>query len=597
MDSPTVLDAAIRYAAMGLSVIPLHGKKPYFEDWPNQATTNEPIIRKWWSQDPQANVGIATGRKSSLFVLDVDPKHGGQESLDALFAKHGRFESTWTATTGSGGTHYFFRYPAMEVGTKAGILPGLDIRGNGGQVVAAPSVHPDTNRRYLWDGLREPWDDPKGLAEAPPWLLEILAPRPKTSPISVPLRIPHGVQHKTLVSLAGWMRRMGLSPDEIYPTLMKVNERRCEEPGPAENIRQIADSMVRYQPGDKNLFYVANEMWHLYADHNKQIAQLKAGLLPIDGLSLLRSDMPPVREIIDGILYNGLTILAGPPKAGKSYLTLCMAISVASGGKFLGNKRISAPGRVSYFALEESKRRTASRLRQLTPDEGVEFAQNIEFLYAIKSLNSGGLADLDAYLGQSKPTLLILDTLMAFVTGDRNSRSDVFRRDYQELKSIQELAIKHETAIVVVHHTNKLGGDGVGAVAGTHGVTAAADCIWTMQRQPQRRAVLQVTGREVEDQALLLELELREPVGWFLVEQGEDVALSGERQIILDVLRDGTSKTPKQLASEIGKNPVNTRWLLRKMIEAGQLVQDARGLYRLNMLRGYRDTSGSERSE
>jgi Bifunctional DNA primase/polymerase, N-terminal/AAA domain len=597
VDSPSVLDAAIKYASIGLAVIPLHGKKPYFDDWPNQASTSEPLIRKWWTQDPGANVGIATGRRSNVFVLDVDLKNGGQESLDALFHKHGCFEPTWTAITGSGGSHYFFRYPAMEIGTKAGILPGLDIRGNGGQVVAAPSIHPDTHRRYIWDGLREPWDDPKGLAEAPAWLLEMLTTRPRSSPVIVPGKIVHGVQHRTLVSLAGQMRRMGLSADEIYPSLMRVNERRCQTPGSADNIRQIADSMEKYQPAEKNLYRTANEMWRIVAAHEERLNQIRNDLLPVDGLSLLRADLQPVKEIIDGILYNGLTILAGPPKAGKSYLTLCMAISVAAGAKFLNAKRVSAPGRVSYFALEESKRRTASRLRQLTHDEGIEFTQNIEFLYAIKSLNTGGLGDLDAYLGQAKPTLAIIDTLMAFVTGDRNSRSDVFRRDYQELKSIQELAIKHETAIVVVHHTNKLGGEGIGSVAGTHGVTAAADSIWTMQRQPQRRAIVQVTGREVEEQALLLELELREPIGWFLVEQGDDVALSEERLIILDVLKSGDAKTPKQLASEIGKNPVSTRWLLRKMMLAGQLVQDTRGSYRLNTLGTHTDSGQSWRSE
>lgn len=582
---------------MGLSVIPLHGKKPYFDDWPNQGTTQEPIIRKWWAQDPNANVGVVTGKKSNVFVVDIDPKNGGQESIEALFAKHGRFESTWTAVTGSGGTHYFFRYPAMEIGTKAGILPGIDIRGNGGQVVAAPSIHPDTRRRYIWDGLREPWDDPKGLAEAPTWLLEMLTPRPRLVPVTVSIRIPHGVQHRTLVSLAGQMRRMGLSAEEIYPSLMAVNERRCEQPGPAENIRQIAESMTKYQPGEKNLYRTANEMWRIVADHDQRAAQLKAGLLPIDGLSLIRSNLPPVRELIDGILYNGLTLIAGPPKAGKSYLTLCMAISVASGGRFLGKKAVSAPGRVGYFALEESKRRTAGRLHQLTPDEGGDWLQNIEFLYSLKSLNSGGIAELDSYIQQSQPSLTIVDTLMAFVTGDKNSRSDVFRRDYQELKSIQELAGKHDTAIVVVHHTNKLGGQGVGAVAGTHGVTAAVDCIWSMQRQPQRRAVLEVTGREVEDQALLIELELREPIGWMLIDQGDDVVMSGERQVILEVLRFGDPKSPKQLAAEIGKNPMATRQLLRRMLASGLLIQDSHGSYRINTVRSYRDRYESDGSD
>jgi len=286
--------------------------------------------------------------------------------------------------------------------------------------------------------------------------------------------------------------------------------------------------------------------------------------------------------VIDDCLHIGCTILAGPPKTGKSYLTLGMAISVATGGKFIGSRDILKPGRVGYWALEENENRTAKRLHQLinTPEISL---QNLEFMYHLKPMFSGGLEDIALYCDKFRPNMLVIDTLMAFVTGDRGSRHDVFRDDYREIKALSDISLKYETALLVVHHTNKLGGGSIiGSVAGTHGLTAAADCIWKMDRQPSRRATLEMTGREVEDQSFLIELDIAGQTGWQVIEQGDDVILSGERQVILEVLRESGPKTPKQLSMEIGKNPMATRQLLYRMIQRGLLIRDATGTYRIS---------------
>lgn len=152
---------------MGWRVIPIEpgGKRPLLSEWPKRATNDPEEIRRWIAEYPDANLGVATGEASGFFVLDVDPKNGGDKTLEALEAEHGVLPKTVQAATPSGGAHYLFKLPGFPVTNKAGNPGrGLDIRGNGGQIVVAPSV---TVGPYRW--VNAPWDTP--VAEAPAWLL------------------------------------------------------------------------------------------------------------------------------------------------------------------------------------------------------------------------------------------------------------------------------------------------------------------------------------------------------------------------------------------------------------------------------------------
>jgi hypothetical protein len=577
-------EAALAYASRGLCVLPLRGKKPMFENWPETATTDPKIVRQWWTQFPSSNIGIATGIRSRCFVVDLDPRHGGDQEWDSLRMQHPGVLDTLTDITGGGGKHIWFRYPNFTVGNYAGILPGIDIRGTGGQVVVPPSIHPETHIRYEWDGLREWYEQP--IAEAPEWLLDLLRPKPNApgKHTELLLKIPHGTQHHTLLSLAGKLRAMGLTADEMLPTLLKVNQGRCERPGPPENIKRLAESMMKYDPHNKQIFEVANRLWVMAEEAERKWKLRQAAvdaMKPVTAYELLTSTTIDTTMVIEDCLHPGCTILAGPPKAGKSYLTLGMAISISMGGKFIGAREIARPGMVAYWALEESRGRTARRLRQLV-EKAETSLSNIEFMYELKPIFSGGLETIAEYCEARHPTMVVIDTLMAFVSGQQSSRRDVFREDYREIKALTDLAHKYDTAIVVVHHTNKASvGGGVGAVAGTHGVTAAADCIWTLERQPESRAVLKMVGREIEEQAFLLQLDLSVPVGWTAIEEGDDVMISGIRQLVLEVLRELGPKTPKQLSSEISKDAAYTRQLLHRMRKAGQVFIDAKGTYSL----------------
>ncbi len=118
------------------------------------ATTDPEAVRAWWTRRPQANIGVPTGRRSGVVVVDVDLCTGGFESLAALIHHHGEWPKTPGVRTGGGGLHFFFRYPGgAEIRNDAGkkLGPGLDVRGEGGYVLLPPSTHA-TRRVYEWEG-------------------------------------------------------------------------------------------------------------------------------------------------------------------------------------------------------------------------------------------------------------------------------------------------------------------------------------------------------------------------------------------------------------------------------------------------------------
>ena len=242
------LSASFGYAARGWRVLPVKGKIPLLKDWPNRATTNPDTIRSWWAQWATANVGIATGQ--GLWVLDVDPDKGGDDSLRALEAQYGPLPQTPVVLTGGGGSHYYFQHPGLFIGNSVGKLgPGLDIRTDGGQVVAPPSIHPITGRTYEWEAAHHLDDLP--LAPVPQWLLDKQTAKTghTTSPKSGET-IPEGQRNYALARHAGRLRRSGLNETELEAALCAINRGRCTPPLPDDEVSGIAASVARYPTGD-----------------------------------------------------------------------------------------------------------------------------------------------------------------------------------------------------------------------------------------------------------------------------------------------------------------------------------------------------------
>lgn len=179
----TPTEAAHRYADLGWRVIPIRPgqKRPRGDEWQLAATTDHDKIDDWWGRWSDHGVGIVTGAESGIFVVDVDGQ-AGADSLADLEATYGRLPDTVETVTGSGGRHLYFRWPTggTEIrNDQAGRLGvGLDIRGEGGQVLAAPTIHPN-GTAYEWEASSDPLEGAE-VAAAPEWLVELLS-RPSES--------------------------------------------------------------------------------------------------------------------------------------------------------------------------------------------------------------------------------------------------------------------------------------------------------------------------------------------------------------------------------------------------------------------------------
>jgi putative DNA primase/helicase len=244
-----LLASALKYAlVLGWPVFPLRGKHPLTEHGSKDATLDEQQIRKWWQKWPWANIGIATGLK--FWALDVDTKNGGDLSLGELEHKHGQpLPDTIRQLTPTGGRHYLFGLPDFEVrNSESKLAQGIDVRGVGGYIVAAPSVHPDNGKTYVWDGLEKL--ERQFILPAPLWLLEQVRKSQRRGPAApLPAQIPNGKRRSALLSVAGSMRNRGLEVNEIFAALKVINEERCTEPAPIQDVRQIAESVCRYPAG------------------------------------------------------------------------------------------------------------------------------------------------------------------------------------------------------------------------------------------------------------------------------------------------------------------------------------------------------------
>lgn len=174
-ENPRLL-AALQYAKRGWAVLPCkpRDKSPATQHGFKDATTQAGNVVQTWKRNAGANVGIATGAVSKLLVLDVDPRNGGDHSLAQLRRIHGELPTTITAETSGGGMHYYFSLPEGVQVRSSVLTDGLDIKADGGYVLAPPSVHP-SGAIYRW--LVRPGK--QQLAPAPQWLLDAIAKKLK----------------------------------------------------------------------------------------------------------------------------------------------------------------------------------------------------------------------------------------------------------------------------------------------------------------------------------------------------------------------------------------------------------------------------------
>lgn len=252
-----MLEDALTYAELGYPVFPCapNAKRPLTANGLNDATTDPARIEAWWSDTPRANVAIAT---SGLLVVDLDTLDGRpnawlQDDPDKLLS----LASAPVSLTPRGGRHFIFRAPAGKSfrNTASKLAPGVDTRADGGYILAPPSMVEGRLYRFAEECALDM--EPAKLPEPPAWLMEALE-RPANErgnlaglrlDHSLPANaIPAGQRNSALTSLAGTMRRAGMSEAEILAALHKANADRCNPPLDDHDVQVIAWSVARYEP-------------------------------------------------------------------------------------------------------------------------------------------------------------------------------------------------------------------------------------------------------------------------------------------------------------------------------------------------------------
>jgi len=501
-----LLEAAIEYAKRGWPVLPLHyvqsdglcscgnkdcnkiAKHPLTAHGVKDATRFIAIIKGWWTEYPNANIGIATGQISGIVVVDIDTKNNGFDSLEKLEAEYVKLPQTITVTTGSMGKHYYFKGPNTIIKNAIGIRPGIDIRGDGGYVVAPPSTHASGNT-YKWDNIELLKDNT--VAELPLWFIglptknagflvpSIYGEQQNNKNLNV---IPEGKRNGTLTSLAGSMHHRGMSTDAIREALYKENEIRCVPPLSQSEIDTIINSISKYdntQNKEQSITkkITLTKLADLIAEPEEEVSYIVERLLPSAGISLL----------------------AGKPKVGKTTLVRMLALCIAQGEDFLD--RIAIKGLVIYLALEEKR----AEVRKHFIEMGLIGDEDI-YIHAA-SVPDNAIKELYDIAVIRNPKLIIIDPLFRFIrVRDGNDYASVTKA----LEPLVNLARDTGAHVMCVHHLGKGDRSSADSILGSTAIFAAVDTALILKSEKYRTIYsVQRYGTDLEESVLEFDPETR----------------------------------------------------------------------------------------
>lgn len=304
-------------------------------------------------------------------------------------------------------------------------------------------------------------------------------------------------------------------------------------------------------------------------------------VVAINCAELWRAEFPPMKWAVDGILPAGLSILAGSPKVGKSFLALHIALGIALGGQVLETVNV-AQGQVLYLSLEDPKRRLQARVK-LALDEYSEGLSNLDFVIESPRQDAGGLDYIRQWLeAHNGARLVIVDTLQKFRPVKKRGE-DSYQSDYDAVAGLKKLADEFQVAFLLIHHTRKAqpeDGDFLQLVSGTQGLSGAADSTLVMTRQRNSPVcVLSITGRDVEEAELALS---RDDRGGYKLEGNSGRYFASEQsKVILEYLEEHGEAKPKDIADALDMRQGTVRGTLSRLEDKELVVKKGRGVYAL----------------
>lgn len=471
---------ALHYAGLGLAVFPIkpRSKQPLTAHGFKDASKDQQQIDQWWSRWPDANIGIATGSASGGLVvidLDIDDSKGldGRVTLREWEAQHGNLpDETWTAITGRGGCHYFY-HDTSTVRNRTGIYKGIDVRGEGGYIVAPPSIHPNGNT-YTWE--HDPVLFP--LAEANGIVFDFLCPSDGSQErmsFALPDKIVDGERTSAMVKLVCSQQAKGLSDEAIRAAVRAENEQKCIPPLTDRELeKEVFPAITRYQKGTAPY---QEKDYSRRSDWNAQPPKAKPGPVKLVSMDQVKEKEP--EWLINAYIPKGqITVLAGDGGAGKTTIWCAIAAAVSSGSKcflnqdnpFAGNCK---PGKVLFFSSEDTAEYTlVSRLRK----NGAKLENVLSLSLADDAFSEIKFDSerLEEIIKEYRPELVLFDPLQSFIPpniqmGARNAMRAC-------LNPLIGLGEQYGVTFIIVVHTNKQSG-----MWGRKRIADSAD-IWDIAR-------------------------------------------------------------------------------------------------------------------
>ena len=461
-------EAALHYAEMGIAVFPLieKEKKPLTANGFKDASTDPEKIEEWWSVHPNANIGIATGDISGGIVaidMDID-KDKGKDGYHAFLKWCDEnflvLPDSWLSITGRGGYHLIYK-SLFPVPSKIGWLEDVDIRANGGYIVAPPSIHPN-GTRYEWEQDPEEYqlvttDD----IDVEFVMNSILADtKSNTEPLKVPDEIPEGHRDEIMFKLACKYQAMGMSDSEMEAALKVANQERCKPPLTDKEIRQKLKQAQKYAKGE-NISVSDNSATVAKRRTYGKIRKIDEEVTEHD------LDMPVLDDfeertkewLISGYIPKGaVTLLCSDGGIGKTTLWCDTLAAFTTGRSTIFDKALGIPFHtgtarsVMYFSKEDpTEEILKGKLREAGADQkkircfGLDDERLSKIWY--------GSLLLEKLVEKYKPDIVVFDTLQAFLPDgvDMAKRKDM--RD--ALNPLNALGAQFGTAFLMVMHTNK----------------------------------------------------------------------------------------------------------------------------------------------
>ncbi|WP_405756764.1 AAA family ATPase [Streptomyces sp. NBC_00073] len=294
---------------------------------------------------------------------------------------------------------------------------------------------------------------------------------------------------------------------------------------------------------------------------------------------LMAAHFPEPKWAVPGILAEGVSVLAGPPKVGKSWLSLGLGLSVAAGGKAFDSVPVQG-GPVLYLALEDTPRRLQTRMGKLLG--GQSAPAGLTLVTECPPFPQGGSEAIAQWLERNPDARMVVIDVFAKMRGQAPAGVSAYDADYVSVGYAKRLADHYGVAVVLVHHVRKAGSDDfLTEVSGTNGIAGAADATLVLKRaRGQADGILHVTGRDVDEAEYALSFQPASGAWHLLDGPVSDHTVGDTRATILRYVRANPGAKPKDMAGELAHVDIDTiRRTCNRMAEAGQLTKDAGGRY------------------